>query len=499
MMIPKTLLLALAALVSSNLGAAQNNSLTQAYGPRYSPGHDNRPDRPRKGTEIVHRWNTIAINATGLDHTPPRPGEDRAYYEQLGPGRASRAMAMAHIALFDAYNATSGGKYRGYTSVAPARGNVSQEAAVAQAVHDTLVVLFPAQRNLLDASLEEDLSEVKNANARAAGVELGRRIAAELVALRQDDGSEKPEVFHGAGYSTSDQPGHWRQDPVSHEPLVLGAHWGACKTFVVESSAQFLAPPPPPMNSPEYTAAFNETKRLGGDGVQTPTERTEEQSFIGTFWAYDATPSLCAPPRLYNQLLVQVADNTKVKGIDLARLLAIANVAMADTAMTAWESKFHYDLWRPVTGIRESDLGTGPTGRGDGNPHTAGDPGWMPLGAPASNLNGPNFTPPFPTYPSGHASFGGALFQVLRRFYGTDRMPFTFVSDEFNGTTHDNQGNLRPYRPRSFRTFSEAEAENGRSRIYLGIHWSFDASAGIGLGRQVGDYVFEHVFRENKH
>jgi hypothetical protein len=162
--------------------------------------------------------------------------------------------------------------------------------------------------------------------------------------------------------------------------------------------------------------------------------------------------------------------------------------------MAVWESKFFYDLWRPITGIRESAAGTGPTGIGDGNPQTTCDPTFTPLGAPASNLTGPNFTPPFPSYPSGHAGIGGALFQTLRRFYGTDRIPFTFVSDEFNGTTNDRNGNTRPYLPRSFLTLSQAEEENGQSRIYLGIHWSFDKTQGIVQGRRVADYVFDHAF-----
>jgi hypothetical protein len=167
---------------------------------------------------------------------------------------------------------------------------------------------------------------------------------------------------------------------------------------------------------------------------------------------------------------------------------------MADAGMSIWESKYSYDFWRPITGIRESDLGTGPTGTGDGNPQTMGDPTFMPLGAPASNLTGPNFTPPFPAYPSGHAGFGGALFQTMRRFFGTDAIAFTFVSDEFNGTTKDHNGNLRPYMPRSFISLSQAEEENGQSRIYLGIHWSFDKTQGIAQGRRVADYVFDHAF-----
>jgi hypothetical protein len=116
------------------------------------------------------------------------------------------------------------------------------------------------------------------------------------------------------------------------------------------------------------------------------------------------------------------------------------------------------------------------------------------LGAPASNLTGPNFTPPFPSYPSGHGGFGGALFETLRRYYHTDSIAFTFTSDEFNGTTVDNTGHVRPLKPRSFTSFSQAEEENGQSRIYLGIHWSFDKTAAIAQGRKVADFVYDHAF-----
>jgi hypothetical protein len=157
---------------------------------------------------------------------------------------------------------------------------------------------------------------------------------------------------------------------------------------------------------------------------------------------------------------------------------------MADAGIAIWESKYHYRLWRPVTGIREDD----------GNGATAPDPTFSPLGAPASNLTGPNFTPPFPAYPSGHAGFGGALFQMLRNVYGTDRIAFTFMSDEFNGETLDNEGHPRPLVPRRFASLSQAEEENGQSRIYLGIHWAYDKTQGIAQGRRIADYVFRRAF-----
>jgi hypothetical protein len=175
--------------------------------------------------------------------------------------------------------------------------------------------------------------------------------------------------------------------------------------------------------------------------------------------------------------------------------MALIAVAKSDAFVAVFDAKYHYDFWRPITGIRESDLGTGPTGAGDGNPDTVGDPAYTPLGAPASNLTGPNFTPPFPAYPSGHAGFGGALFQTLRRFYRTDRIAFTFVSDEFDGVTKDHNGNVRPLIPRHFSSLSQAEEENGQSRIYLGIHWRFDKVQGIAAGRKVADQVFNNSFK----
>jgi hypothetical protein len=442
--------------------------------------------RPPRPFNAVRRWNEIAIDASGFDHANAQ--------EQYGPGRSSRAMAIVHLAMFEAINAVVR-QYDSYVKVRPPYGPVSLEVAVSRAAHDTLTALYPSQAESFDARLAEDLGRVRQARARDNGVALGKRAAAAVLALRANDGSAKAEPLMGSEHVTSDLPGHWRQDPISLIPIALGAYWSECVPFVLESTAQFRAPPPPALNSVAYTEAYNEAKRIGGDGVTTPTERTPDQTHAGIFWAYDGTPSLCAPPRLYNQIAVQIADQMGSNAIELARLLALVNVAMADAGMAIWESKYHYDYWRPVTGIRESDAGTGPTGAGDGNPATIGDPGWSPLGAPASNLAGPNFTPPFPAYPSGHAGFGGALFQMLRRFYGTDDIAFTFVSDEFNGETHDNQGNVRPLLPRSFQSLSQAEEENGQSRIYLGIHWSFDKTEGIAQGRRVADYVFENAFR----
>jgi hypothetical protein len=477
--------------------------LEDAFGPRFRPDarqdHQTSKDHQRHGFDrasSVRHWNQVAIDASGLDHTPVAPGENRNFGEQLGPGRASRAMAIVHLAVFEAVNSIEGG-YKSYVGLAPAKKGTSLQAAVAQAAHDTLASLFPSQAPSFDSQLADDLSAIQEGGMKNNGIALGKRAAAAILTERANDGSQHSEPRVGIEFLTSNDPGKWRQDPISLIPLALGAYWGQVKPFVLERGDQFRAPVPPRIDSPDYATAYNEVKAVGGDGIVTPTTRTAEQTLIGTFWAYDGTPSLCAPPRLYNQITMRIAERmgTDHDVVELARLLALVNVAMADAGIAVWESKYYYQYWRPVTGIREADEHTGPSGLGDGNPATAGDPTYSPLGAPASNLTGPNFTPPFPAYPSGHAGFGGALFQTLRNFYRTDRIRFSFVSDEFNGVTRDHNGNVRPVVERHYTTLSQAEEENGQSRIYLGIHWAFDKTEGIAQGRRVADHVFKTILR----
>ena len=478
-----------------------------AFGPRFNPDARQAPQDlkhlPRHGFDrasVVRHWNQVAVDASGFDHTPIAPEETRVFGEQLGPGRAARAMAIVHLAIFEVVNAIEG-DFKSYVGLPHAKLGTSMQVGVAQAAHDTLAALFPSQAPSFDTVLAEELTGIPEGRLKANGIALGKRAASAILAARANDGSQRPEPRVGVEFLTSNDPGKWRQDPISMIPLALGAYWGEVKPFVLERADQFRAPVPPRIDSADYAAAYNEVKSLGGDGVVTPTTRTAEQTQIGIFWAYDGTPSLCAPPRLYNQLTMEIAHKmgTDADALELARLLALVNVAMADAGIAIWESKFYYQYWRPVTGIRESDEDTGPSGLGDGNPATTGDRTYSPLGAPASNLTGPNFTPPFPAYPSGHAGFGGALFEILRHYYKTDRIRFSFVSDEFNGVTRDNAGNVRPVVERSFSSLSQAEEENGQSRIYLGIHWAFDKTEGIAQGRRVADYVFKNMLRPRNH
>ncbi len=437
------------------------------------------------------RWHEISMAATSLDHTPAPAGDPRVFREQLGPHRSSRALAIVHIAMFDAVNAITGNRFKSYTGLPAAQQPTGLNVAIAKAAHDTLVALWPAQTATFDTLVAEDLAEFPDGAEKTRGVALGQRAAAAILALRAGDGSAHPEPVIGVDYFPAQGAGIWRQDPISLIPLALGARWSEVRPFVLSSASQFRSVPPPALTSDRYKRAYNEVKQLGGDGLTTPTERTPEQTIAGIYWAYDGTPNLSAPPRLYNQIAAKIANDRGTgtgNVVHLARLLALVNTAMADAGLACWETKYVYDFWRPVGGIRE--------GNRDGNLNTIFDPDFSPLGAPASNINpGVNFTPPFPAYPSGHATFGAALFQVLRRFYGTDRIPFTFVSDEFNGVTTDHEGNVRPLIPRSFANLSVAEEENGQSRMYLGIHWEFDKTAGITQGRRVADFVWSNAFQ----
>ncbi len=441
----------------------------------------------RIDNSIVLRWNQIAIDASGFDHSAA------GAKEQTGPIKAARAIAIVHVAMHDALQAIQG-RYDTYLVQPAVPEGASQEAAVAQAAHDTLCSMFLAQKPTFDQFLQEDLDRLGASQETSDGITVGQRAAALILTDRNTDNSDF--ISQSKPYAFGLLPGQWRVDPINPGQTPLGPNAGLIKTFVLNDSAQFRCPVPPALTSPEYTAAFNEVKALGGDGIVTPTVRTEDQTVAGIYWAYDGTPSLCAPIRLYDQIATQLAQERGLTdGGEMLQLLTLANLAMADAGLSGWESKFFYNYWRPVCGIREADPGTGPSGLGDGNPNTIGDPAFVPLCAPASNLQAPNFTPPFPAYPSGHATFGGALFQTLRNKFGTDDVPFTFVSDEYNGITRDNLGNVRPLIPRSFQTLSQAEFENGQSRIYLGIHWNFDRDEGIAQGNKVANFVFANALQ----
>ena len=361
-------------------------------------------------------------------------------------------MAIIHIAMFEAVNATTH-KYASYAGVSPVRGEVSVDYAIAQAAHDALLALYPSQADRLQALFASDVSHIQASPASLArGQRLGRRAAYAIQTLRAQDGAQVPDPSAGSGdFNPIGGVGHWTPDPVSQLKLYLGAFWGNVKPFTLASSSQFRAPPPPALTDALYTQAFQQVQALGGDPAHgTPTLRTVDQTLDGIFWSYDGTPELCAPPRLYNEIARTLALEQGMSDVtDAARMLALINTAMADASIAAWETKWHYQFWRPVTALRSADQG--------GNFAVTADPDWYPLGGQAT--------------------------------------PFTFISAEENGVNKDINGNVRPFNPRHFTSLTDAEARNAESRILLGVHWQFDADAGTTEGHQVADWVWDHAFR----
>jgi membrane-associated phospholipid phosphatase len=441
---------------------------------------------PNSTYDRLFLWNEIGLDTTAIDHTPVPPGQHRIFGEQFGPARTSRALAITNIAMFEAVNAVYQ-KYHSYTGLKPVTGTVSVDIAIARAAHDTLVWLYPSQGGRLDRLFAQEKGLIAATQAAVAGEALGIAAAKSIIALRTDDGSGLKDPQIGVEYFPKKGPGYWSIDPVSHSKVALGAFWGHVKPFVMMSGSQFRPPPPPSLTSDTYTTAYNAVKSIGGDPAHgTPTTRTARETLMGIYWTYDGMPAICAPARLYNQIARSLAFQQGLSSVeDAARYLAIVNTSLADAAISGWDGKYYYQYWRPVTAIRDATVA--------GNPNIKPDPNWYPLGGQATNTHGPNFTPPFPSYPSGHAVFGGALFEMLRHFW-PDHTPFTFISDEFNGHNYNDLGQRQKLHPLSYSTFKDAEWDNAESRIWIGVHWQFDADVGIKEGNQVADWVYENAF-----
>jgi len=403
--------------------------------------------------DVLIDWNRVATEVIAAD-TP---------YQN--PGMASRTLAMVNLAMYDAVNQIAPVHQPFYAHAAAPVG-VSPEAAAAKAAHQVLSSIYPGQSALLDPALASSLNLIADGPSKSDGVAYGQSVGAAVVANRQGDGFDAVVQYVPTG-----EPGHWEPDPLNPGQEAWGPGWGEMVPFVIASSSQYMPAPMPAMTDAQYTQAFNEVKELG---AKVSAVRTPEQTNIGLFWAYD-TGGKGTPMNLYNQVLRNVAEDQGNNLHANARLFAMASVAIADAGIVAWDSKFEYDLWRPISGIRRADE--------DGNPDTEADPTWQPLGAPGGSV--PDFTPRFPTYVSGHATFGGALFQALTEYYGTDEATFSVTSAELTG----------PEATRTFTRFSDAMAENGRSRVYLGIHWSFDDLVGRSVGADVARAIAASHFQ----
>ena len=442
---------------------------------RVAPAQDNTGSFDRRPREdVVLAWNQVLLDANALDSRATTA-------DQGGPTFTSRAFAIVSAAVYDACNTISR-THRPYLTQPHGFRDANKEAAVTAAAYHTMRALYPQQSARLLDVYNSWLRRIPRGQERERGLALGQRVAETILNARARDGSQLPMP-----YTPKSAPGFHQPDPLHPGQGFHGSGWGAVTPFVIGSVDDFTVPPPPALTSLDYAESYQEVYRLGGTNADT--ERTPEQTEIGIFWAYDGAPGLGKPPRLYNQIVRVIARQRRNSVDQNARLFALVNLAMADAGCVAWKAKYAYELWRPIVGIRRGDE--------DGNALTPGDPSWEPLGAPFSNgsAGATNFTPNFPAYISGHATFGAATLRVVANFYGTDAIAFDFVSDELNGVTRDNLGNVRPRVVRHYDTLSEAIEENASSRIYLGIHWRIDADFGIAAGVAIADFVTANALR----
>ena len=396
------------------------------FRPRFEP----LEDRVVPSANIVLEWNQLAVHAVGQARVNPVAG--------------SRAMAITQAAVYDAVVAIDR-SFEPYHAHVQASNGASLEAAVAQAAHDTLSALFPAQAGTFDSALAADLASIPPGLAMQ-GVAVGHEAARQILDWRSTDGSGAT-----VPYTPGTDPGDWQPTPPANLPA-LAPQWPYVTPFAMTSGSQFRPGAPPALDSAEYAAAFNEVKDLGRSDS---TSRTEEQTQIARFWN-DGLGTAFAYG-YWNKIAKQVATEEHLSLVSDARLFAMLNIATADALISCWDSKYAYSLWRPVTAIQAADT--------DGNDATEPDTTWTPL----------LVTPNFPSYTSAHSTVSAAAAGVLSALFGDD-YHFTVSAESVTHT-------------RSFDSFSAAAQEAGRSRIYGGIHYTFDNVNAQAAGAELADYV----------
>jgi hypothetical protein len=411
--------------------------------------------------DVVTRWNANAGKAALAVCLAP---EGNGLYE-------ARMYATMHIAIHDALNAIDR-RAEPYVFRENVHRPTSRRSAVAAAARGVLAAhvgatpLVPptcieAGLASVNADYATALAEIPDGPAKARGLELGRAAAEAILAVRLADGSDSV-LLVDTGYAQGTRPGEYRFTPGT--PFAFAPRWGEVTPFALASSTQFLPAPPYDVRSRKYAANLNEVKAFGGDDVTTMSERTADQTQFAHFWVESS-------PLQWNRIARMVSARQHLDLWENARLFGLLNIALADAYIASWATKYGYDFWRPVTAIQLA--GT------DGNPLTIPDPLWTPLRP----------TPPIPDYDSGHAIQGGAAAQVLKRFFGRDRIGFKTCSLTLLEEAQRCGGASEVLR--SFRSFSQAANENGVSRIMVGFHFRDAVRQGIVHGRKVADWVFK--------
>jgi hypothetical protein len=387
----------------------------------------------------VTDWNAIALEKI----TAGRPGPF-----------GTTDMALVQIAAHDAVQAIERRFEPYYAEVRGAKG--SRSAAVAAAVRTMLVGMYSPE---IGADVERLYNEYLASKGLHGdpGLAVGEQVAQKILPLRRLPPNPLPPDFIG-----KNEIGKWRPtdslqgNPPAPRPFApMLAPWlGAVDPFTLTGPARFRADPPPALTSLRYTKDYKEVQELGS---LTSTKRSERQTDVAYFYSENFFAQ-------WNRTLRWIADRYQLRTGDTARLFALANMSMADSLITVWDSKLAHNYWRPITAIREGDM--------DGNQHTVGDVAWQPL------INTPNY----PDYTSGANGVSAAMTRTMQNFFGTDWVTFEVSS-------------MAPQvkqKTRVYHRFSDARQDVVDARVYLGIHFRFADTASRDQGIRVADWAFDH-------
>ena len=359
------------------------------------------------------------------------------------PFTSHRTMAILHVAMFDAINSIEP-RYKPYMVKLPAAPDISKEAAAAAAAGAVLVKLVPDAAADVQSTLASYLATVPNGDAKAKGIELGQKVAARILAARENDGASAPDAYRP------------RTKPGIYIPTAMPVGWQVARMtpFVLASPSQFRAKPPPPLKSAEWARDYNEIKELGG---KNSTKRTARQTEDARFW-------LLVGPRAYHPMPRQIVIAKNMDLLDSARFMALFSMGMVDCGIAFFDAKYKYEFWRPITAIRNGDI--------DGNPATERDASWEPIDA----------TPLHPEYPCAHCVQSSTAAAVIQGLLGSDEIPEVALTSPFApGVTH---------RFTSLRAFTD---EVANARIYAGFHYRFSTIAGREMGQKIGTYLIKSV------
>ncbi len=389
-------------------------------------------------------WNNEAINTTRLSRNPAPV--------------AGVHLATFNVAVYDTVNSFDR-THEAWLVDKPAPKGSDRDAAIAATAHFVLMAIWGNEVNprYIENAYNKALAGIPDGKAKEKGLDWGKKVAAQVLKKRSYSGMDLPLE----GSYSSKEAGKWRETPLGFRPPVT-PRLGEVEPFALESAAQFRAPPHPPLNSMQYAEELKYVNRVG---IRDGADRTEYQTLTTPFWSDDLGTS--TPPGHWNVIL---ADLLKKLGMDgdvakTAHAFALLNIAGADAGMTAWETKYHYNIWRPETAIREMDKSM--------NPHHEQNPDFIP------NME----SPAFPTYTSGHSCYTAAMTRMIEHSVGRNEVEFSVISDGLPGVV------------RTYTSLSDARWEVGMSRVWGGIHTMSDNIEGQKAGIAVADWTYDNTLR----